>query len=98
MLPGAVEWCRGTTDPQAPGEEGTRYPARERSTRQGGLGGCAEERRKHGARETALKRAWFAVRSHCDRHGLSMPADDADFEALADQTIADSKDVLKRLE
>ena len=48
--------------------------------------------------EAALRRAWFAVESHCDRHGLSMPADDADFEALADQTIEDSKGILKRLE
>ena len=48
--------------------------------------------------EAALRRAWFAVESHCDRHGLPMPADDADFEAPADQTIADSKGILKRLE
>ncbi len=48
--------------------------------------------------EATLKRAWFAVRSHCDRHGLPMPADDADFEELADQTTHDSKDMLKALE
>ncbi len=48
--------------------------------------------------EAALKRAWFAVRSHCDRHGLPMPADDADFEEMAAATIEDSKDILKELE